>query len=34
MLLLLDRGELLLEKRPARGIWGGMWSLPELAGRR
>jgi A/G-specific adenine glycosylase len=30
MLLLLDRGELLLEKRPARGIWGGMWSLPEL----
>ena len=31
MLLLLDRGELLLEKRPARGIWGGMWSLPELA---
>ena len=31
MLLLLDRGELMLEKRPARGIWGGMWSLPELA---
>ncbi len=31
MLLLLDRGELLLEKRPPRGIWGGMWSLPELA---
>jgi A/G-specific adenine glycosylase len=30
MLLLLDRGELLLEKRPTRGIWGGMWSLPEL----
>jgi A/G-specific adenine glycosylase len=30
MLLLLDRGELLLEKRPARGIWGGLWSLPEL----
>lgn len=30
MLLLLDRGELMLEKRPARGIWGGMWSLPEL----
>jgi A/G-specific adenine glycosylase len=30
MLLMLDRGELLLEKRPARGIWGGMWSLPEL----
>jgi A/G-specific adenine glycosylase len=31
MLLLLDRGELLLEKRPPRGIWGGLWSLPELA---
>lgn len=31
MLLVLDRGELLLEKRPARGIWGGMLSLPELA---
>jgi A/G-specific adenine glycosylase len=31
MLLLLDRGELMLEKRPARGIWGGMWSLPELS---
>jgi A/G-specific adenine glycosylase len=30
MLVLLDRGELLLEKRPPRGIWGGMWSLPEL----
>lgn len=31
MLLLVDQGELLLEKRPARGIWGGLWSLPELA---
>ena len=30
MLLLLDRGELMLEKRPARGVWGGLWSLPEL----
>ncbi len=30
MLVLVDRGELLLEKRPARGIWGGLWSLPEL----
>ena len=30
MLMLLDRGELMLEKRPARGIWGGLWSLPEL----
>jgi A/G-specific adenine glycosylase len=31
MLLLLDRGELMLEKRPSRGIWGGLWSLPELS---
>jgi A/G-specific adenine glycosylase len=31
VLLLLDRGELMLEKRPAQGIWGGLWSLPELA---
>ncbi len=30
MLLLCDRGELMLEKRPPRGIWGGLWSLPEL----
>ena len=30
MLLLLDRGQLMLEKRPAKGIWGGLWSLPEF----
>lgn len=30
MLLLIDAGALLLEKRPARGIWGGLWSLPEI----
>lgn len=24
-------GEIWLEKRPAQGIWGGLWSLPELA---
>ncbi len=23
-------GEIWLEKRPAQGIWGGLWSLPEL----
>lgn len=23
-------GQLLLEQRPATGIWGGLWSLPEL----
>ena len=30
MLLLLRDGELLLEKRPPSGIWGGLWSLPEI----
>jgi A/G-specific adenine glycosylase len=30
MLLLIRNGELLLEKRPPSGIWGGLWSLPEL----
>jgi len=30
--LLLERhGEVLLERRPATGIWAGLWSLPELA---
>ncbi|MDP2835192.1 MAG: A/G-specific adenine glycosylase [Pseudomonadota bacterium] len=29
MLILLHGGEILLEKRPAPGIWGGLWSLPE-----
>jgi A/G-specific adenine glycosylase len=29
MLLSIDRGEVLLEKRAANGIWGGLWSLPE-----
>jgi A/G-specific adenine glycosylase len=31
MLLLMHSGELLLEKRPSSGIWGGLWGLPELA---
>ena len=31
-LLLFERGgAILLEKRPPLGIWGGLWSLPELA---
>ncbi|MDA3869291.1 MAG: A/G-specific adenine glycosylase [Gammaproteobacteria bacterium] len=31
MLLLVNpEGELLLEKRPPTGIWGGLWSFPEL----
>ncbi len=25
-----DSGHILLEKRPPSGIWGGLWSLPEL----
>ena len=32
-LLLLDRGQILLEKRPAPGIWGGLWSFPEAPAR-
>lgn len=32
MLLLLDGDEVLLEKRPPSGIWGGLWSLPEVSG--
>jgi A/G-specific adenine glycosylase len=31
MLLLTNScGEILLEKRPPSGIWGGLWSLPEM----
>jgi A/G-specific adenine glycosylase len=30
--LLIERaGELLFERRPATGIWSGLWSLPELS---
>ena len=29
MLVVISRGEVLLEKRPPTGIWGGLWSLPE-----
>jgi len=29
MLAFIHAGEVLLEKRPALGIWGGLWSLPE-----
>lgn len=31
MLLLLRQGEIFLERRPPAGIWGGMWSFPEIA---
>ena len=30
MLLLRDGNRILLEKRPSSGIWGGLWSLPEI----
>ena len=30
MLVILSHGEVLLEKRPPTGIWGGLWCLPEL----
>src|SRR6185437_1759129 len=30
MLVALRAGEVLLEKRPPTGIWGGLWSLPEF----
>lgn len=29
MLVLVHAGEVMLEKRPASGVWGGLWSLPE-----
>ncbi len=31
MLVLQREREVLLEKRPAAGIWGGLWCLPEIA---
>ncbi len=31
MLILQRDREILLEKRPAPGIWGGLWSFPEIA---
>ena len=30
MLILTDGPSVLLERRPAAGIWGGLWSFPEL----
>ena len=30
MLIIRDRGEVLLEKRPPTGIWGGLWCFPEM----
>jgi A/G-specific adenine glycosylase len=31
MLILQRNGEVLLEKRPEPGIWGGLWSFPEVS---
>lgn len=31
LLLLMHDNDVLLEKRPATGIWGGLWSLPQFA---
>ncbi|MFL9609425.1 A/G-specific adenine glycosylase [Methylobacillus sp. Pita2] len=30
MLVMTHEGRVLLQKRPDSGIWGGLWSLPEL----
>ena len=30
MLIIVDQGKLLMQQRPAKGIWGGLWSLPEF----
>jgi A/G-specific adenine glycosylase len=32
MLIVIDRGQVLLEQRPGSGIWGGLLSLPEVDG--
>ncbi|WP_334108252.1 A/G-specific adenine glycosylase [Methylobacillus sp.] len=31
MLVITHEGRVLLQKRPDSGVWGGLWSLPELA---
>jgi A/G-specific adenine glycosylase len=31
MLVIEKAGEILLQRRPSPGIWGGLWSLPEFA---
>ena len=30
MMIIIHQHEVLLEKRPQTGIWGGLWSLPEI----
>jgi A/G-specific adenine glycosylase len=31
MLVMISSNEVLIERRPPTGIWGGLWSLPEIA---
>ena len=31
LLLQNKQGQTFLEQRPSKGIWGGLWSLPEFA---
>ena len=31
MLVMVSANEVLVERRPPTGIWGGLWSLPEVA---
>jgi A/G-specific adenine glycosylase len=30
LLIIRDRAQVLLEKRPPTGVWGSLWSLPEI----
>lgn len=30
MLVIINQNKVLLEKRPQTGVWGGLWSLPEI----
>jgi A/G-specific adenine glycosylase len=32
-LVLRHAGQVLLERRPSPGIWGGLWSFPEASGK-
>ncbi|MES2219240.1 MAG: A/G-specific adenine glycosylase [Pseudomonadota bacterium] len=32
LLVMHDGSQVLLEKRPATGVWGSLWSLPEISG--
>jgi A/G-specific adenine glycosylase len=32
-IILQSANHILLQKRPSQGIWGGLWSLPEISGK-